>query len=31
MGVTLFYAAVIVVANLMVDMMYSVVDPRIRT
>ncbi len=31
MGVTLFYAAVIAVANLMVDMMYSVVDPRIRT
>ena len=25
------YAAVIAVANLMVDMMYSVVDPRIRT
>ncbi len=30
MGVTIFYAAVIAVANLTVDLMYAVVDPRIR-
>ena len=30
MGTTLFYAAVVAVANLMVDMMYALVDPRIR-
>ena len=30
MGTTLFYAAVIVVANLAVDVAYAFVDPRIR-
>jgi oligopeptide transport system permease protein len=30
MGTTLFYAAVIVVANLAVDLSYAVLDPRIR-
>lgn len=30
MGVTLFYAAVIAVANLVVDILYAAVDPRIR-
>lgn len=30
MGVTLFYALVVAVANLIVDLLYAVVDPRIR-
>ena len=30
MGVTLFYAFVVAVANLIVDLLYAVVDPRIR-
>ena len=30
MGMTLFYAAVIAVANLAVDVAYAIVDPRIR-
>ena len=30
MGTTLFYAAVVVLANLIVDLLYAVVDPRIR-
>ena len=30
MGVTLFYASVVVAANLIVDVLYAVVDPRIR-
>jgi oligopeptide transport system permease protein len=30
MGTTLFYAVVIAVANLIVDLLYGVVDPRIR-
>lgn len=30
MGTTLFYAAVVAVANLAVDMLYILVDPRIR-
>ncbi len=30
MGVTLFYAFVVVSANLIVDVLYAVVDPRIR-
>jgi len=30
LGTTLFYAALIVLANLLVDVMYAVVDPRIR-
>ncbi len=30
MGTTLFYAAVVAVANLVVDISYAVVDPRIR-
>jgi oligopeptide transport system permease protein len=30
MGTTLFYALVIVLANLIVDILYAVVDPRIR-
>jgi oligopeptide transport system permease protein len=30
MGATLFYATVVVAANLIVDMLYAVVDPRIR-
>ncbi len=31
MGVTLVYTAILVCANLAVDMLYSVVDPRVRT
>jgi oligopeptide transport system permease protein len=30
MGITLFYATVVVLANLVVDLLYAVVDPRIR-
>jgi len=30
MGTTLFYAAIVAVANLVVDLLYAVVDPRIR-
>ena len=30
MGTTLFYAAVIVIANMVVDVWYAFVDPRIR-
>jgi oligopeptide transport system permease protein len=30
MGVTLFYAAIIAVMNLLVDLLYAVADPRIR-
>ena len=30
MGTVLFYAAIIAVANLIVDILYAVVDPRIR-
>jgi len=30
MGVVLFFAVTIVIANLLVDMLYSVLDPRIR-
>ena len=30
MGTTLFFAAIVVVANLIVDILYAVVDPRIR-
>ena len=30
MGTTLFYATVVVLANLIVDILYAVVDPRIR-
>lgn len=30
MGVTLFYAAIIAVMNLVVDLLYAVADPRIR-
>jgi oligopeptide transport system permease protein len=30
MGATLFYTAVVAVANLAVDVLYAVVDPRIR-
>ena len=30
MGTTIFFAAVVVIANLVVDLMYAVVDPRIR-
>ncbi len=30
MGTTLFYAFVVVIANLLVDIMYAVVDPRIK-
>ena len=30
MGTTLFYTTVVVVANLIVDILYAVVDPRIR-
>ena len=30
MGTTLFYAAIVAVANLVVDVLYAVVDPRIR-
>jgi oligopeptide transport system permease protein len=31
MGVTLVYTALLVCANLMIDILYSVVDPRMRT
>lgn len=31
MGVTLVYTSLLVAANLLVDLLYSVVDPRIRT
>ncbi len=31
MGVTLFYAFIIVMSNLVVDIAYGFVDPRIRT
>lgn len=30
LGVTLLYAALLIVANLMVDLLYAIVDPRIR-
>jgi len=30
MGVTLFYALVVAIANLAVDLLYATVDPRIR-
>ncbi len=30
MGSTLFYAAIVAVANLVVDLLYAVVDPRVR-
>ena len=30
MGVTVVYTAILVCANLMVDILYSVVDPRMR-
>jgi peptide/nickel transport system permease protein len=30
MGTTLFFALVVAVANLIVDLLYAVVDPRIR-
>jgi ABC-type dipeptide/oligopeptide/nickel transport system permease component len=30
MGTTIFYACVIAVANLLVDMTYAAVNPRIR-
>ncbi|MCH8950388.1 MAG: ABC transporter permease [Chloroflexi bacterium] len=30
MGITLFYTLVIVIANLLVDLLYAVIDPRIR-
>jgi ABC-type dipeptide/oligopeptide/nickel transport system permease component len=30
MGTTLFYASAIVIANLVVDVLYAAVDPRIR-
>jgi ABC-type dipeptide/oligopeptide/nickel transport system permease component len=30
MGTTLFYAFIIAVANYVVDVLYGVVDPRIR-
>ena len=30
MGVTLIYAVLIVIANLMVDLLYTLIDPRIR-
>ena len=29
-GVTVFYAALLIFMNLMVDLMYGVVDPRIK-
>ena len=31
MGVTLVYAVVIIAANILVDVLYSLIDPRIRT
>ena len=30
MGTTIFYAAIVAIANLSVDILYAVVDPRIR-
>jgi oligopeptide transport system permease protein len=30
MGTVLFYAFVIAIANLVVDILYGVIDPRIR-
>jgi ABC-type dipeptide/oligopeptide/nickel transport system permease component len=30
MGTTLFYAFIISIANLVVDILYAVIDPRIR-
>ena len=30
MGVTLFAAFFVVIANLIVDLLYAVVDPRVR-
>jgi ABC-type dipeptide/oligopeptide/nickel transport system permease component len=30
MGTTIFYASVVAVANLVVDILYAAVDPRIR-
>ena len=30
MGTTLFFALIITIANLIVDILYAVVDPRIR-
>ena len=30
MGTTLFFALVVAIANLIVDLLYAVVDPRIR-
>ena len=30
MGTTLFFATIVVIANLIVDILYAVVDPRIR-
>jgi oligopeptide transport system permease protein len=30
MGTTIFFAAIVVVANLVIDLLYAVVDPRIR-
>jgi ABC-type dipeptide/oligopeptide/nickel transport system permease component len=31
MGVTLIYTALLVSANLIVDLLYGIVDPRIRS
>ena len=31
MGVTLVYTALIFVANLLVDVLYGLIDPRVRT
>jgi peptide/nickel transport system permease protein len=30
LGATLVFAAMLVIANLVVDLLYSVIDPRIR-
>ena len=30
MGMTLFYGAVLILANMVVDILYGIVDPRIR-
>jgi ABC-type dipeptide/oligopeptide/nickel transport system permease component len=30
MGTTVFYATVVAMANLVVDLLYAAVDPRIR-
>ena len=30
MGMTLFYGAVLILANMIVDILYGIVDPRIR-